>query len=208
MIFDYFWKGVIVGLSASIPLGPVGVLCIQRTLNKGRISGFFSGLGAASADVFYATIAGFGVSFIIDYLIEYQTFLRIIGSIVLFLLGYRLWYSNPGIELRKQLKRKRKGLFGDFLSTFALTISNPITIFVFAAVFASFSIVDTRANLWAVIILILGILFGASLYWFSLSSIVNIFRDKFRLRRLLYINRIASIFVIIFGIVIILSILL
>ncbi len=206
MIFDYFWKGIIVGLSASIPLGPVGVLCIQRTLNKGRIAGFFSGLGAASADVFYATIAGFGVSFIIDYLIEYQTHLRIIGSIVLFILGYRLWYRNPGIELRKQLKRKRKGLFGDFLSTFALTISNPITIFVFAAVFASFSIVDTRANFWAVIILILGILFGASLYWFSLSSIVNIFRDKFRLRRLLYINRVASIFVIIFGIAIIISI--
>jgi len=205
MMIDYLWKGVIVGLSASIPLGPIGVLCIQRTLNKGKLSGFISGIGAATADVFYATIAGFSISIITDYLIEYQIFLRIIGAIVLFVLGIKLIRSNPGIQLRKQLKRKRKGLFGDFLSTLALTLSNPVTIFVFAAVFASFNIVDSKANFWSVWILIFGVLLGACLWWFSLSSIVNLFRDKFKLRRLLYINRIAGFLVIFFGIFILIS---
>ncbi len=199
MFLDLLWKGIIIGLSASIPLGPIGVLCIQRTLNKGRRSGFISGLGAAAADAFYAIIAGFSISIIIDYLTEFQVYLRIGGSIVLFFLGYKLITTNPAVQLRKQLKRKRKGLFGDFISIFALTISNPITVFVFAAVFAGFNIVDKTAATYSVLVLICGIILGAASWWFTLSSVVSIFKDKFKLRRLLIINRIAGVLVIAFG---------
>lgn len=199
MFLDIVWKGILIGLSASIPLGPIGVLCIQRTLNKGRRSGFISGLGAAAADGFYAVIAGFSVSIIINYLTEYQLYIRIVGSIILFIMGYNLMTTNPAVQLRKQLKKKRKGLFGDFISIFALTLSNPVTVFVFVAVFAGFNVVDKESATTSVLILIAGILIGASSWWFTLSSIVSIFKEKFKLRRLLIINRIAGILVIAFG---------
>ncbi|PLX08703.1 MAG: lysine transporter LysE [Marinilabiliales bacterium] len=198
MFLDIVWKGILIGLSASIPLGPIGVLCIQRTLNKGRRAGFISGLGAAAADGFYAVIAGFSVSIVINYLTEYQLYIRIVGSIILFILGYNLMTSNPAVQLRKQLKKKRKGLFGDFISIFALTLSNQITVFVFVAVFAGFNVVDKTSATLSVLILIAGILTGASAWWFTLSSIVSIFKEKFKLRRLLVINRIAGILVIAF----------
>jgi threonine/homoserine/homoserine lactone efflux protein len=199
MFLEYISKGIVIGLSASIPLGPIGVLCIQRTLNKGRLSGFISGLGAAAADGFYAIVAGFSIAIIIDSLTAYQLYLRIIGSIILFFMGYKLIVTNPAIQLRKQLKKKGKGLFGDFISIFALTVSNPITVFVFAAVFAGFNVVNKASETISIIILIFGILLGATLWWFTLSSVVSIFRQKFKLRRMLIINRIAGVLVIAFG---------
>ncbi len=205
MFAEFLWKGIIVGLMASIPLGPIGVLCIQRTLNKGRLSGFVSGLGAAAADGLFAIIAGFGISIIIDSVIEFQLYLKIIGGLVLFILGIRLLIENPAIELRKQLKKKKKGLFGDFLSIFAVMISNPIGIFVFAAVFAGFNLVEGGSTV-SVLFLILGVLLGASIWWLCLSSLVSIFKEKFKLRRLLVINQIAGILVIGFGVLIVVSI--
>ncbi len=205
MFAEFLWKGIVVGLLASIPLGPIGVLCIQRTLSKGRLSGFISGLGAAAADVLFAIIAGFGISIIIDSVVEYQFYLKIIGGIILFLLGIKLLFTNPAIELRKQLKNKKKGLLGDFLSIFAVMISNPVGIFIFAAVFAGFNLVAGGSTA-SVLFLILGVLLGASLWWFCLSSLVSIFKEKFRLRRLLIINRIAGVLIIGFGVLIIISI--
>ena len=201
MFFEYFWKGIIVGLSASIPLGPIGVLCIQRTLNKGRASGFISGLGAAAADGFFAIIAGFGITIIIDSLVEYQLFLKIGGGILLVILGIRLLYSNPAKELRKQMKKKKKGLFGDFISIFVLTASNPIGIFVFIAVFAGFNLVGKESS-FSILFLIAGVTSGAAMWWFSLTALVSIFRHKFRLRRLLLVNRLAGILVLIFAVLI------
>lgn len=205
MLLEYIWKGIVVGLSASIPLGPIGVLCIQRTLNKGRVSGFVSGLGAAAADGLFAIIAGFGISIIIDSVVEYQLYLKAVGGIILFVMGIRLLYANPAIDLRRQLKKKKKGLFGDFLSIFILTISNPIGVFVFIAVFAGFNLVvkDSTAS---VLVLVAGVLLGAALWWFALSGFVSLFRHKFRLRKLLLVNRIAGVLVIVFGLLVIVSI--
>jgi threonine/homoserine/homoserine lactone efflux protein len=205
MLLEYIWKGIVVGLSASIPLGPIGVLCIQRTLNKGRVSGFVSGFGAAAADGLFAIIAGFGISIIIDSVVEYQLYLKAAGGIILFVMGIRLLYANPAIDLRRQLKKKKKGLFGDFLSIFILTISNPIGVFVFIAVFAGFDLVvkDSTAS---VLVLVAGVLLGAALWWFALSGFVSLFRHKFRLRKLLLVNRIAGVLVIAFGLLVVVSI--
>jgi threonine/homoserine/homoserine lactone efflux protein len=206
MVLDYLWKGIVVGLAASIPLGPVGVLCIQRTLNKGRLSGLISGLGAACADGFYAVIAGLGVAVVIDYLEKYQLYFRIIGAIILIVMGLKLTFTNPGLQLRQQLRKKRKGILGDFISIFALTASNPVTLFAFVTFFAGLNFFDAGASIWLVFILLLGVLVGAFLWWFTITSVVSVFRSKFRLRRMLIINRIAGLFVVGFGIFIFVSV--
>ncbi len=206
MLADFIWKGVIIGLSVSIPLGPIGVLTIQRTLSKGRRSGLVNGLGAATADVFYAVLAGFGISIVIDFILKYQSIFKFIGGAFLLILGYRLIVSNPAKTLRQQCKDKNKGLWGDYFSTLGLTISNPIVLFVFLAVFAGLGLIDKTSHIPSVIFLLLGVVCGACLWWFTLTFLVSIFRSKFRLRRLLIINQISGILVILFGLFVFASI--
>ena len=124
MELQYILKGLIVGFSASVPLGPMGVLIIQRTVNKGRVSGFLSGLGAATADTFYSVIAGFSLTYIINFIIAQQTYFQIFGSALLIYIGFRIFYTNPAKQLRKQL-RQGTNLFKDFISIFLITVSNP-----------------------------------------------------------------------------------
>ena len=120
-------------------------------------------------------------------------------------MSYKLYVTNMSTT-KKTIEEKRSGLLGDFFSVFALTISNPITLFVFAVVFAGFNVVDKTSDLIVVILLLIGVLLGAVLWWFTLTSIVNKFRGKFKLRRMLYINRVAAILIALFAISIIVSI--
>ena len=211
VIFNYIFKGILVGLTASITLGPVAILCIQRTLNKGRLSGFISGVGAAFADTFYALIAGFGVSMLISYIDTYQLYIRAIGSSVLILMGILLIRNNVGRKLRENYKKSLlqkentqkkygKGLISDFFSVFGLTLSNPITIFIFSAFFTAFDIIEMESKSFSVFLILLGILSGALLWWFVLSIVINLLKSRFRIRQLLIINRIAGILIILFGI--------
>ena len=198
MTFQYLLNGIVIGFSASVPLGPIGVLCIQKTINKGRLSGFFSGLGAATADTIYAVISGFGLTIISNFIINQQTYLKIFGSFVLLYLGIKIFLTNPGIQIRKQSKDKR--LFHDFLSIFLLTISNPITLFVFAAVFTGFGIVESKSGFGSIAELVTGVLFGATLWWTILTTLISVFRNRIRLRNLLWINKISGVLIIGFGI--------
>jgi len=198
-------NGFILGLSASIPLGPIGIICIQKTLNKGHLSGLVAGAGAAFADMFYAILAGFGVTFITNFIEEQQLIIRILGGLILLYLGYHIFSTNPAIQIRK--KHINKNFFGDFISIFFLTLSNPMTIFFFGAAFAGFGIVKEQSSMAELLQLIGGVFAGAFTWWFILTTFVNIFRKKFRLRRLWWINKIAGSMVIIFGIVIIISLL-
>ena len=191
MNLQYILDGIIIGFSASVPLGPIGVLCIQRTLNKGRMSGLFSGLGAAFSDTIYAIIAGFSLSFIVSFIEERLMIIQIFGAIVLIFLGVRIFLSNPAVQLRKQ-KKGKGNLFQDFISTFFITISNPLAIFLFLAFFASFGSVKPGDNVINHLILIGGVFGGASLWWFILSSVINLFRSKINLRRLWWLNKIAG----------------
>ena len=191
MLVQYLIDGIIIGFSASVPLGPIGVLCIQRTLNKGRISGFISGLGAAFSDTIYAIIAGFSLSFIVTFIEQQLLFIQIFGAILLIVLGINIFYSNPAVQLRKQ--RKGKGnLFQDFFSTFLITISNPLAIFLFLAFFASFGAVKPGDGVSNQFALIGGVLIGASFWWFILSSLISLFRSKINLRRLWWLNKITG----------------
>jgi threonine/homoserine/homoserine lactone efflux protein len=198
-------KGIIIGISVSAPLGPIGVLCIQRTLNKGFKSGFISGFGAAVADIIYAVIAGFSITFISDFLIENQTYFRIIGGLFLIFIGYRIFSSNPAAQIRK-LRTRGNNYYRDFLTSFLVTVSNPITILAFGAIFASFNLIDKETGSIPIVVLILAIFSGAILWWLCLILIVTIFKQRIRLRNLLWINRITGILIIIFALVVIISV--
>ncbi len=192
-------KGIAVGLLASIPLGPIGVLCIQRNINKGRLSGFFSGMGAAFADTVFATIAGFSLTFIMDFIEEWKTEFQIGGGILILLLGLKIFMTNPISQMRKTRRQKNR-LFEDFFSVFLLTVSNPMAIFLFVALFAGVNVVADGENFMSAGAILGGVLFGASLWWFTLTSFVNIYRKRFRLRQLWWINKIAGAVVMLIGV--------
>ncbi|MCU4175442.1 LysE family translocator [Carboxylicivirga sp. N1Y90] len=191
MNWSYIVDGIIIGVSASIPLGPIGVLCVQRTLNKGRLSGFVSGLGAAVSDTIYAIIAGFSLSFIVGFIETQMLWIQIIGASILIGLGLKIFFTNPAIQLRRQKKRSTS-LIQDFFSTFILTITNPLAVFLFLAFFAGFRVVEVEQSSFERFMLIAGVFIGASAWWFTLSSLINLLRSRINLRRLFWLNKIAG----------------
>lgn len=199
----YILKGFIIGLSVSIPLGPMGILCIQKTISKGKASGFMTGLGAGVADTCYAILAILGITFIINFIKEYHIYFQLSGGLFLIYLGTRIFLINP-IKLMRNPKQSNN-LLGDFLSTFVLTISNPFSLLLFGAIFAGLGFVDDSFDNKYAFLLVLGVFAGALTWWYFLSTIVNIFRHKIRLRRLNMINKTTGVVIFIFGIVALLS---
>lgn len=196
MIPELFIQGILIGLFVSIPMGPIGVLCLQRTLQQGRLSGFISGLGAATADTVFASIAGLGLTMISDFFQDHQLYIMLVGAVLLIFLGLRMFFRNT-IKQARSIKYKQSNLVTDFVSVFALTITNPITIVFYGFVFATFGMVqDNFLSLGSILV---GIFCGAISVWFLLSTLVNIFRKYFRLRIIFYINKIAGIIIMIFG---------
>lgn len=195
MLIDKFFDGIIIGLLVSVPLGPIGVLIIQRTMNKGRLSGFASGMGAAFSDIIYAVIAGFSISYIIDFVKEQQYWIQLFGSLVMVAFGYFIFRSNPARELRKAQRQSSTGtFFKDMTTTFGLTISNPLLIFVFIGVFAGLKVME-GGGIGEPLIVIPGVFFGALFWWFTLTSLVSLFRKKINLRGLWRLNRITGIII-------------
>ncbi len=203
----YLFKGMLVGLMVSIPLGPMGVLIIQKTLHKGALSGFIAGMGAASADLFYATVAAFGLGFVINIVQAHELLLQVIGGIFLIAVGLKIYFDNPirQIRQRRQGRVSKTGLLGDYLSLFFLTVSNPITVVVFMAVFAGMSVFGESSSLLGEVLVVAGVLLGGGIWWYTLSTLVNIFRRKFRLRVLVTINRVSGMIIAILGALVILS---
>lgn len=185
---------MLVGLAVSMPLGPVGVLIVQRTVSRNRVSGFLTGLGASLSDVLYAVVAGFSLTYILDFIRQHQFGFQVLGTIVLFLLGIYIFRKNPVEELRKYRQRGCTYL-RDLLSTFLITFSNPLAIFIFLAVFASSGIAFHADQPYRALILLLGILAGASSWWFVLTHLVSSFRHHFSLRLLWWFNKISGVLI-------------
>ncbi len=188
----------------SAPLGPMGVLCIQRTINKGLMSGLVSGIGATVADLVYASIAGFGITFIVNFLDAQQLIIRALGGIVLIGFGIAVFRSNPVKQIRRQ-RNQKKSYVSDFVSSFLITITNPVTVVVFGLAFASVGL-NKSPSFQSIAIMLLAVASGAFVWWLGLSSFVNIFRRKIRLRNLWWINKISGVIVVIFGIAVFVSI--
>lgn len=202
---EFLIKGLIIGFLASIPLGPVGVLCIQRTINKGRFSGFISGLGAATIDSFFALVASLGLTYIINFIEEQQFFIQLIGGGILIFLGVKIFNTNPIKQIRRHRRKKNK-LIEDYFSVLFLTLSNPLAIFLFVAAFAGIGIVTSHDSSFKSSIIVGGVFFGAALWWSILSFFVDLFRKKFRLKQLWWINKIAGVLIIVFGVVSMISV--
>jgi threonine/homoserine/homoserine lactone efflux protein len=181
-------KGLLAGLAIAVPVGPVNVLCVSRTLTKGRVAGLMSGLGAATADAFYGSIAGFSITFIITFLIREERWIQLGGGILLLAIGVVYYFKPPHpLGEGKDDSSKRS----DYASTFLLTLTNPTTVLTFLVVLAVLGIGHGEAwslTLW----LVFGIFCGSMLWWIVLVSAVNHFRDRFNHRAMLWMNRIAG----------------
>lgn len=195
----YIFRGMLIGLMVSVPLGPMGVLIIQKTLHRGPLSGFLAGMGAACADLFYATVAAFGLGFVLNTIQTHELLLQVVGGIFLVVVGLKIYFTNPLKQIKARKHVTKTGLLGDFLSLFFLTASNPVAVVVFMAVFAGTSVLGDSPSFATEILVLLGVLIGGGLWWYTLSSLVNIFRRKFKLRVLVAINRVAGILVSILG---------
>ena len=201
----YIFRGMLIGLMVSVPLGPMGVLIIQKTLHKGALSGFIAGMGAACADLFYATVAAFGLGFVINTIKTHEVILQIVGGIFLLIMGLNIYFANPLKQIKARRRVTKKGLLGDFLSLFFLTVSNPVTVVVFMAVFAGMSVFGESSSMLGELLVVMGVLLGGGVWWYTLSTLVNIFRKKFRLRVLITINRVSGLVITILGALVILA---
>jgi threonine/homoserine/homoserine lactone efflux protein len=186
MLLGLLLKGALVGVVIAVPVGPVGVLCIRRTILHGRLAGFISGLGAATADAMFAIIAGFGLTFVADLLFGYQDWLRLGGAAFLLYVGISAFTADP--LAGTQSRRDPDTLLADFASAFALTITNPITILVFLAVFAGIGLGGEEATLGRVAILVLGVWLGSLLWWAGLAIGGGALRLSFDRAHLVWIN--------------------
>ncbi len=185
-----FTKGLIIGFLIAAPVGPIGILCARRTLTDGRRAGLASGLGAATADAIYGFIAAFGLTVISELIIEHQSWLRIVGGVLLCILGVRTFRADPNYVPAKKSGRVYAGMY---TSTFFLTLTNPLTIFSLAAVFAGFGIAGTKGSLLHAAVLILGVFLGSGIWWLMLIGAVSLFRRRFATPMLGWVNRIAGI---------------
>jgi len=194
---DIIIKGLFIGFLTSAPMGPIGVLCVQRTLNEGRKHGLATGFGASLSDVLFAVIAGLGMGFIVDFIQANEEPLLVIGSIILLIFGYVVFNSNPARKLKKQ-KHETEPMWKDFISSFFLNLTNIGILFFYIALFARFNFVSPDQPL-AVGILAIGI--GAGAWWILISFIVDRLRGRFNLRGLSVFNRILGIILVCIGIV-------
>lgn len=198
-------SGVIIGFSIAAPVGPIGILCIRRTLADGRLHGLISGLGAATADAVYGCIAAFGLAFISDFLIQQQMWFRVVGGTFLLFLGVRTILSKPK---EKTEDTKKLGLASSYGSTFLLTLTNPVTIISFAAIFASLGLASSGGDYGSAALLVLSVFIGSATWWLILSGSVSLLRARVTQRVLLWINRVSGAIILSFGIVAIASVLL
>ncbi len=203
MNITFFLRGLAIGFSIAAPVGPIGVLCIRRTLFDGRASGLVSGLGAATADAIYGCIAGFGLTFISQFLVNQQVMLRIAGGMFLCYLGIKTLLARPS---EQSATVNKKGLAGAYTSTFFLTVTNPMTIIFFAGIFAGLGLATAGENYMSAGILVLGVFTGSALWWFILSGCASVFRRKITPNTLRWINRISGVVIVGFGLFALLSV--
>jgi threonine/homoserine/homoserine lactone efflux protein len=221
-MLSVFVRGLALGLAIAAPVGPIGVLCIRRTLAEGRLAGLVSGLGAATADAIYGFIAAFGLTFISSLLISYQDAIRLVGGLFLLYLGVRTlrapvadpsgsdsaqtgsdtpqMATQPAAAQPTATEPIGGGLLGNYVSTLALTLTNPMTILSFAAVFAGLGVGVGSGDYASAAILVLGVFLGSALWWLALSGAVSLLRRRVTPRGLRWVNRVSGLIILGFGV--------
>lgn len=195
-------RGLIIGFTIAAAVGPISLLTIRRTVAHGQLYGLVSGLGVATADASYAGIAAFGLTAVTSLLVSGRFLLGVVGGVIIVLLGIRTILSRPGEVAREA---ERPGLPGAFASIFALTMTNPMTILSFAAVFAGLGLA-AGASFMDALVLTLAVWAGSSLWWVVLTSIVGWLRLRVSTTALLWVNRVSGAALVVFGLVAIIAV--
>ena len=200
-MINTFITGMIIGVLVSAPTGPLGILCIQRTLHKGRLNGIVTGLGATTSDLVYAVLVGFSMNFVIDFVEQYRFVIQIVGSIILFFFGYKIFTKETEKSIDdEKIGTTNRNLLSTYTSAFGLCFSNPIIIFLFIALFARFNFFSSKSDVSQVLLALSSIFVGALSWWVILTMIVGSLRKKFKKRGLRILNFITG------GLLIVLSI--
>lgn len=194
-------KGILIGFALAVPIGPIGVICIRKTLVEGRLNGLVIGFGAATADLLYGSIAAFGLTFISDILDDQKIWIRLFGGLLLLLIGIKLFVTR---SIKNKIINSPAGILKSYFYTILLTLTNPITIFAFVAVFTAFGL-GNNIGYFGASFLVTGVFIGSCLWFFSLNSGVFLFRKKMNLTGLRWVNRVTGSLIIISGLVSLLS---
>ena len=202
MEWGLFIKGFVIGFSIAAPVGPIGILCIQRTLSGGNVQGLVTGLGAATADALYGFIAAFGLTFISNFLVDHSLWFRIIGGLFLCYLGIRAFIKKPREQAVSVANSTILSAYG---TTFFLTLTNPMTILFFAGIFAGLGIVNESIHYASAGLMVLGVFAGSGTWWLFLSGATGIFRNKINEGKLTIVNRISGTIIVAFGVVALVS---
>jgi threonine/homoserine/homoserine lactone efflux protein len=193
-----FLRGLAIGFGIAAPVGPIGILCIRRTLADGRAIGFAAGLGAATADALYGAVAAFGLTLVSGALVGQRTWLQAVGGMFLCYLGARTWMAAPAAAA--DASRRGNGLLSAWASTFALTLTNPTTILSFVAIFAGLGLGAGVGGYRPAALMVLGVLLGSAFWWLLLSVGVGFFRSALTQAGQRWVNRLAAAVITAFGI--------
>jgi threonine/homoserine/homoserine lactone efflux protein len=197
----FFLKGLIIGFAMAVPIGPIGIMCIRKTLAEGHTRGLIIGLGAATADSMYGSIAAFGLTFISDMIAGQHFWVSLLGGGLLLFLGIRTFRAK---RKDPKIPSDNQGFWGSYVSAFLLALTNPVTIFAFVAVFAAFGL-GYKLSIISACILVIGVFIGSCLWFLSLGYIATLFRNKLNAGGLTWVNRISGALIILSGIVALVS---
>ena len=205
MDVSFLVRGSLIGLSVAAVVGPMSVLCMQRTLRRGFLYGILSGLGIATADACYGCIAAFGLTVIAAFLVHEQVWIRLVGGLFLLYLGIRSLLSRPAEQAAVAKRTQTVGFLSAYLSTFLLTLANPLTILSFAAIFAGLGVGSGKSTIQMAILVVSGVFLGSSLWWLLLTGGISVLRQRFTEGWLLWIHRLSGALIALFGILALLS---
>lgn len=197
----FLLKGLIIGFAMAVPIGPIGIMCIRKTLAEGHSRGLIIGLGAATADALYGSIAAFGLTFVSDVIASQHFWLSLVGGGLLLFLGIRTFRAQPKDP---KVPVDDKGLLRSYASSFLLALTNPVTIFAFVAVFAAFGL-GHRLSIISACILVIGVFAGSSLWFLAIGYVATLFRKRLDAGGLRWVNRISGVLITASGIAAIIS---
>jgi threonine/homoserine/homoserine lactone efflux protein len=199
---EFLLKGIILGFCIAAPVGPIGLLCIRRTLLEGKFSGFISGLGAATADTFYSLVAAFGITLISGFLLSHQVAIRLIGTVFLFALAVKIFRSQPSDF--SESETEHFSIAKAYFSTLFLTLTNPTTIITFLAIFAGVGL-GIGKNYVNATLIVTGVFIGSAAWWFILAHLANLWKRRINRRQMEWINRISAGLILLLAVLVIIS---
>lgn len=196
MDFSFFIQGIIIGLTLAVPVGPIALICIQRTVTDGRFHGIFSGIGVATADSFYAAVTVLGLTIISSVIVTNQFLFRFLAGIVLIFVGMRVFMSLPSCVSTKTV---HETYFKDYLSMVGIAIANPLTLVFFLIVLPGFGIVINSTAFLSAAEFIAGVFFGSTAWWILLCGTIGSMRSRFSIKTLGLINRVSGVLISVCG---------